>query len=131
MEQKHIVVVEDERPIQVYMQKLLTSAGYRVSVAPDGRIALKMVQNDRPDLVVMDLLMPGMDGYETCTMLRRTQKKYLPIVVCSARASEKDEVAAYQAGADAFVHKPVKPEELLGKIEELLKREVRPEGEQS
>jgi DNA-binding response OmpR family regulator len=131
MEQKHILVVEDERPIQIYMQKLLASAGYRVSIAPEGKIALKLAQNDRPDLVLLDLLMPGMDGYETCAMLRRSEKQRTPIIICSARASEKDEVAAYQAGADAFVHKPAKQEELLAKIKELIEREARGTGEQS
>jgi DNA-binding response OmpR family regulator len=128
MAKTHILVVEDEQPLQLYLQKLLTGAGYRVSVAPEGKVALKLARSDRPDLVVMDLLMPGMDGYATCAMLKRGEKQALPVIVCSVRASEKDEVAAYAAGADAFVHKPVSPEALLAKVRELLARAEPPAG---
>lgn len=120
MERKHILVVEDEAPVQLFLRKLLQNAGYRVSAAPEGRAALKLARENRPDLVVLDLLMPGMDGYATLAMLKRTDRHAAPVLVLSARAAEKDEKAAYAAGADAFLHKPVDGDVLLERIKALL-----------
>lgn len=120
MERKSILVVEDETPVQFFLQKLLVNAGYRVTAAAEGRAALKLAREDPPDLVVLDLIMPGMDGYATCAMLKRTGQNAAPVLVLSGRAAEKDEKAAYDAGADAFLLKPVDGEVLLEKIKSLL-----------
>ena len=120
MEQKHILVVEDEAPFQLFLQKLLQNAGYRVSAVPEGRAAIKRAREDRPDLVLLDLIMPGMDGYATCSMLKRADRRAAPVLVLSGRTTDKDEKAAYAAGADAFLRKPVDGDVLLERIRNLL-----------
>ncbi len=120
MERKHILVVDDDLPTLVYLQKLLLNARYRVTAVENSQKALKAVREDPPDLVLVDLIMPGMDGYALCTMLKRTERFKAPILVLSGRATEKDVQAATDAGAAAFLHKPVKSEELLAKIGELV-----------
>ena len=120
VERKHILVVDDDLSTLVYLQKLLLGAHYRVTAVENSNKALKSVREDMPDIVVLDLIMPGMDGYALCTLLRRTEKFKAPILVLSGRATEKDVQAATDAGAAAFLHKPVKSEELLAKVAELL-----------
>lgn len=120
VERKHILVVDDDLSTLVYLQKLLVNAHYRVTAVENSSKALKTVREDPPDLVLLDLIMPGMDGYALCTMLKRTERFKAPVLVLSGRATEKDVQAATDAGAAAFLHKPVKSEELLAKIGELL-----------
>jgi len=115
--------VDDDLSTLVFLQKLFLNARYRVTAVEDGRKALKVAREDRPDLVVLDLIMPGMDGYTLCSMLKRTEAFKAPIVILSGRTGEKDAQAAMDAGATAFVHKPVKSTELLTKVEELLAAE--------
>lgn len=115
--------MDDDLSTLVFLQKLFLNAHYRVTAVEDGRKALKVVRDDAPDLVVLDLIMPGMDGYTLCSMLKRTQAFKAPIVILSGRAGEKDAQAAMDAGATVFVHKPVKSKELLAKVEELLAAE--------
>jgi DNA-binding response OmpR family regulator len=102
------------------MQKLLVSAQYRVTVAPEGKTALRRVRTDPPDLVILDLLLPGMDGYSTLSLLKRGDKAKVPVLVVSGRSREQDEKAALDAGADAFLHKPVDAPELLAAVKRLL-----------
>ncbi len=120
MERKHILVVDDDLSTLVYLQKLFLNAHYRVTAVENSPKALKAVREDPPDLAILDLIMPGMDGYALCTMLKRSERFKAPILVLSGRATEKDVQAAIDAGAAAFLHKPVKSEELLAKVAELL-----------
>ena len=120
MERKHILVVDDDVSTLVLLQKLLLGAKYRVTAVEDGKKALKVVRDDPPDLAILDLIMPGMDGFTLCSMLRRTGSFKAPIVIFSGAASEKDVKQAMDAGATAFLHKPPKTDELLEKIAELL-----------
>jgi DNA-binding response OmpR family regulator len=113
-------VVEDERPTLTLIEKALGSAGYRVTGVLDGIAALKAAQTDPPELVLLDLVMPGVDGYGVCTLLKRDRNFHAPIVVLSGRNSEKDVKAAFRAGADAFLAKPIDRHALLAKISELL-----------
>ena len=120
MERRHILVVEDERPTLTLLEKILASAGYRVTGVLDGIAALKVAHTDPPDLVLLDLIIPGIDGYGVCALLKRDRTFRAPIVILSARTREKDTRAAFDAGADAFLAKPIDRQAMLAKISELL-----------
>jgi len=120
VERRHILVVEDERPTLTLLEKILASAGYRVTGVLDGIAALKVAHTDPPDLVLLDLIIPGIDGYGVCALLKRDRTFRAPIVILSARTREKDTRAAFDAGADAFLAKPIDRQAMLAKISELL-----------
>jgi two-component system KDP operon response regulator KdpE len=112
--------VDDEVPIQRALAPLLRSRGYDVDVAGSGTDALKAVTNRPPDLIVLDLGLPDLEGAEVCRRIRAVSG--VPIVVLSARAGENEKVAALDLGADDYVTKPFGPEELLARIRVALRR---------
>jgi two-component system response regulator MprA len=120
VERRHILVVEDELPALTLLEKILAAASYRVTGVRDGIAALKVTHTDPPDLVLLDLLIPGIDGYGVCALLKRDKTFHAPIVILSARTKEKDIKAALNAGADAFMAKPFDRHILLTRISELL-----------
>jgi two-component system response regulator MprA len=120
VERRHILVVEDERPTLTLIEKILTGAGYRVTGVLDGIAALKAVHSDPPDLVLLDLIIPGVDGYGVCVLLKRDRTFHAPIVVLTGRTNQKDIKAAFDAGADAVLPKPLDRTALLAKVGELL-----------
>lgn len=120
VERRHILAVEDELPTLTLLEKILASAGYRVTGVRDGLGALKVAHTDPPDLVLLDLIIPGIDGYGVCALLKRDKTFHAPIVILSGRTKEKDIRAAIDAGADAFMAKPFDRMALLAKISELL-----------
>jgi DNA-binding response OmpR family regulator len=120
MERRHILVVEDERPTLTLLEKILVGAGYRVTGVLDGIAALKVARADPPDLVLLDLIIPGIDGYGVCALLKRDRTFHALIAVLSGRTSEKDVKAAFDAGADAFLAQPIDRQAMLAKISELL-----------
>ena len=116
----HILLVDDEVSIQRTMTPLLRSRGYEVTVAGTAREALATVERDRPDLIVLDLGLPDMDGLDVC---RRVRARWdTPILVLSARGAERDKVAALDEGADDYVTKPFGPDELLARVRAALRR---------
>jgi two-component system KDP operon response regulator KdpE len=116
----HILLVDDEVSIQRTIVPLLRSRGYEVTVAENAREALASVEGERPDLIVLDLGLPDMDGLEVC---RRVRARWdTPIVVLSARGAEKDKVAALDEGADDYVTKPFGTGELLARVRAGLRR---------
>ncbi len=115
-----ILVVDDEPNIQAAVRPLLTSSGYEVISAMNGRAALDAVERQAPDVVVLDLGLPDIDGIEVCRLIR--EERSLPIIVLSARGAEKDKVHALDAGADDYVTKPFGSEELLARIRVALRR---------
>src|SRR6188474_133104 len=115
-----ILLVDDEVSIQRAVAILLESRGYHVDVAGTGTAALRMAEEQPPDLVVLDLGLPDLDGTEVCRQLRRTSKT--PIIVLSARAGEAEKVKALELGADDYVTKPFGPEELVARIRVALRR---------
>ncbi len=117
---KHILVFEDEPMAQRLLHAMLEPAGFRVTTAENGVAALEIVKNDRPDLVVCDIVVPGMNGIELITRLRRECDYKAPILVVSAHVLERYQQAALAAGADAFLAKPVEKAELLARVKELL-----------
>ncbi|MBP8275024.1 MAG: response regulator transcription factor [Acidobacteria bacterium] len=115
-----ILVVDDEPNIQATVRPLLASSGYEVISAMSGRAALDAVERQAPDVVVLDLGLPDIDGIEVCRLIR--EERSLPIIVLSARGAEKDKVHALDAGADDYVTKPFGSEELLARIRVALRR---------
>ena len=121
-----ILLVDDEVSIQRAMAPLLRSRGYMVSVAGTGREALDLFERERPDLVILDLGLPDMDGTAVCREVR--ERADTPILILSARGAEKDKVAALDHGADDYVTKPFGPEELMARVRAALRRSLGQEG---
>jgi two-component system KDP operon response regulator KdpE len=119
-QEPRILLVDDEASIQRAVEPLLQSRGYQVDVAGTGTQALKMFAERSPDLIVLDLGLPDIEGTEVCRRVRATSK--VPIVVLSARGAEVDKVNALDLGADDYVTKPFGPEELLARIRVALRR---------
>ena len=118
---KKILVVEDEAELTGAIQIRLEQAGYEVLLAYDGQQALEKARGENPDLIVLDLMLPKIDGFKVCRMLKFDEKyRKIPVVMLTARAQEKDETLGYEVGADAFITKPFKYQVLLSKIRELL-----------
>jgi two-component system KDP operon response regulator KdpE len=115
-----ILLVDDEPSIQRSLTPLLRSRGYDVDVAGSGRDALRLFAERRPELVVLDLGLPDVEGTEVCRRIRETAAT--PIIILSARGGEADKVAALDLGADDYVTKPFGPEELLARIRVWLRR---------
>ncbi len=123
MDRKRILVVDDEIYIVHILEFSLTMEGYTVLTASDGEEALKMIEQERPDLVVLDIMMPKLDGYEVCRRLRQDdQFGNLPVILLSAKGRPVDREAGLQAGADDYIAKPFSPRKLLEKIRTLLDR---------
>lgn len=115
-----ILLVDDEVSIQRAMAPLLRSRGYSVTVADNGRAALEAFERERPDLVILDLGLPDMDGAEVCRQVR--ERADTPILILSARGAEKDKVAALDQGADDYVTKPFGSEELMARVRAAIRR---------
>ncbi|MBN1439475.1 MAG: response regulator transcription factor [Anaerolineales bacterium] len=116
-----ILVVEDEEPIASFLRRGLTYEGYEVETVADGPSALSKARDSRPDLVVLDLMLPGMDGLEVCRRLR-TVHSSLPILILTARDSVSDRVQGLDAGSDDYMVKPFALAELLARVRALLRR---------
>ena len=128
---QHILVVDDERDIVELVRYNLVQAGYRVSAAADGQQAIDMVRRDRPDLVVLDLMLPLMPGTEVARLLRQDEKtRDIPIIMLTARGSEVDRVVGFELGADDYVVKPFSPRELVLRVQAILRREGRDDREE-
>lgn len=118
---KDILVVDDSRTEQVYLRNLLTRHGYRVRSAFDAEQAWRALEAQRPDLILMDVVMPGTNGFAlTRTIARHPAYGEVPIVICSSKRQETDRVWGLRQGARDYVTKPVDPALLLGKIEALV-----------
>ena len=122
MNKKRILVVDDEDEMVKAIQIRLERADYEVLVAYDGMEALDKAHREKPDLIILDLMLPKIDGYKICRMLKFDKKyKKIPIVMLTARARESDEKLGLETGADAYITKPFQHEVVLAKIKELLK----------
>lgn len=116
----HILVVDDELPIVELLSYNLKRAGYRVSIARDGEEALRLARQGQPDLIILDLMLPRLDGLEVCRILRR--ERDVPIIMLTARDSEIDRVVGLELGADDYVVKPFSVRELLSRVKSVLRR---------
>jgi two-component system KDP operon response regulator KdpE len=119
-----VLVVDDEPNILATLAPLLRARGYEVLTAMSGRAALETVELEKPDLIVLDLGLPDIDGVDVCRTIRETMN--IPIVVLSARGGEGDKVRALDIGADDYVTKPFGAEELLARIRASLRRSDAP-----
>jgi two-component system cell cycle response regulator DivK len=118
---KHILVVEDQEDNRQILRDLLSNAGYEMTEAVNGEEALAEVARQRPDLILMDIQLPVMDGYEATRRIRiNPDMKSLPIIAVTSYALAGDESKALAAGCDAYVTKPFSPRQLLAKIREYL-----------
>ena len=118
-----ILCVDDEPDILEILKYNLSNEGYQISTAKDGKIAVKKAKENHPNLIIMDIMMPNMDGIQACEILRSDESfNDTLIMFLTARGEDYSYVAAYEAGADDYVTKPVKPKILLSKVKGLLRR---------
>jgi two-component system response regulator MprA len=125
-----ILVVDDDRAVRESLRRSLSFNGYSVELAQDGVEALDLIATDRPDAVVLDVMMPRLDGLEVCRQLRSSGDD-LPILVLTARDSVSERVAGLDAGADDYLQKPFALEELLARMRALLRRTTPDDGNES
>ena len=120
---KKILIVEDEHDLIRLLKYNLEKEGFRVSYTTEGNLALAEIRRDEPDLVILDLMLPGIDGLEVCRQLRRHEKyASLPILMLTARGEEADRVVGLEIGADDYVTKPFSMRELIARVRALLRR---------
>lgn len=118
-----ILVVDDEEPILELLRFNLEKEGYQVCVAKDGQEALECVEKELPNLLVLDVMLPGMDGLEVCRILRLNPRfQQIPIIMLTAKGEEIDTVLGLELGADDYMTKPFSPRELLARIKARLRR---------
>jgi len=118
---KNILIIEDDRSAARLAQYTLQQVGYEVSLAYDGFEGLNKAIADRPDLIILDVMLPGLDGYEVCHRLReRTETAALPVLMISAKVRDEDRDIGIKVGADGYLAKPVEPSVILEKVESLL-----------
>ncbi len=123
MNKKKILLVEDEKVLIETVTLRLEAFGYEVISAYDGFEGLEKAKKEKPDLIILDLMLPKMDGYKVCGLLKAdTRYNKIPIIMFTARAQESDKKMGQDVGADAYITKPFEPQLLLEKIRELLKK---------
>jgi DNA-binding response OmpR family regulator len=115
-----VLVVDDERNIVQLVRLYLSKEGFEVDSAFDGKQALEKIHGHRPDLIVLDLMMPEMDGLTVCRELRKTSN--VPIIILTARTDDVDKVVGLELGADDYVTKPFNPRELVARVKAVLRR---------
>lgn len=119
-----ILVVEDERPMRTVLQDCLERQGYRVLLAEDGAAALELALREQPDLILLDIMMPRLDGLTVCAELRRLARA-VPVLMLTAKGATEDRVRGLDVGADDYLVKPFSREELLARVRALLRRASR------
>ncbi|MGE5248860.1 MAG: response regulator [Bacteroidota bacterium] len=115
-----VLVVEDEIALRETLAYTLKKEGYKVETAADGRAALEEARRSRPDLIVLDIMLPGLDGFEVCRILRREMS--MPILMLTARDDEIDRVVGLEVGADDYLTKPFSMRELVARVKAQLRR---------
>jgi two-component system, OmpR family, alkaline phosphatase synthesis response regulator PhoP len=120
-----ILVVEDERDIADLVKYHLEKAGFSARVVGDGKQALDLMARDYPDLLILDLMLPGLDGLEVCRRLRgNSATRSIPIIMLTARAEEVDRIVGLELGADDYIPKPFSPRELVARVKAVLRRTI-------
>ena len=121
--EKTALVVEDDKSVSQLIRLYLAQAGYKVISAEDGLVGLRMALEDTPDIVLLDLNLPGMDGIEVCRNVRKDSE--VPIIMVTARVDEDDRLTGLDLGADDYVSKPFSPRELVARVNAVLRRTSR------
>src|SRR5947199_3117030 len=116
-----ILIIEDELPMRTALKDCLESEGYRVLTAADGESGLKRALEEKPDLILLDIMMPKLDGYAVCAELRRLSDP-VPVLMLTAKGQVEDRVTGLDAGADDYLVKPFSTEELLARVRAMLRR---------
>lgn len=124
---KKILIVDDEIKITEVLQAYLEKAGYRTTVAHDGKNAIKLTETETPDLILLDLMLPDIMGEEVCQVIH--QKKDIPIIMLTAKVDESDMIAGLQCGADDYIVKPFSPRNVIARVEAVLRRVERSQPE--
>lgn len=124
MAQETILVVDDEANIRELARMYLEQDGYRVLIAVNGQMALDTIRQQNPDLVVLDLMLPGIDGWEVCRRIRASSR--LPILMLTARDDDIDKIVGLEMGADDYLTKPFNPRELVARVRAILRRAAAP-----
>ena len=120
MSVKKILVIDDSPTERHFLTEILSKNNYQVITAVNGEEGIEKARKELPDLILMDVVMPGLNGYQaTRTLTRDEQTKHIPIIVCTSKGQETDKIWGLRQGAADYVVKPVNPEELLKKIAEL------------
>ena len=118
---KRILITEDSPTILMLMKDALEEAGYTVITAVDGQEAIDKAKKEKPDLILLDLMLPKINGYKVCAMLKMSEDcANIPIIIVTARAAEEDKKLGSEVRADAYITKPYQHEAVLAKIKELL-----------
>lgn len=118
---KKILIIDDEPQLVEMLSMRLEANGYEVISANDGQEGLEKARNDAPDLLILDLMLPKIDGFKVCGLLKNDSRfKKIPIILFSAKAQEEDRKLGAEVGADVYMTKPFEPVSLLEKIKELL-----------
>ena len=118
---ERLLIIEDELPMRTALQDVLQAEGYRVLTAADGESGLKRALEEKPDLILLDIMMPKLDGYAVCAELRRLSNP-VPVLMLTAKGQVEDRVTGLDAGADDYLVKPFSTEELLARVRALLRR---------
>ncbi len=122
MSKKRILLVDDEESLVDMVKMRLEASGYEVIPAYDGPEGLELARKERPDLIILDLMLPKMDGYKVCGLLKKDSRYVdIPVIMLTARAQEEDLKLGQELGAEVYITKPFDPQALLSKIQELLK----------
>ncbi|MCU0651882.1 MAG: response regulator [Candidatus Omnitrophica bacterium] len=121
MAKKRILLVDDEKDLVEMVKMRLEASGYEIIPAYDGQEGLEKARKEIPDLIILDIMLPKMDGYKVCRLLKFDEKyKKIPIIMFSARAQESDQSTGKEVGADGYIVKPFEPVALVNKIQEFL-----------
>ena len=124
-----ILIVEDDQDIAELVGRYLSKAGYTIEMLASGREALRAIAANAPDLLVLDLMLPQVDGLEICRLVRANEKTAaIPIIMLTARGEESDRIVGLEIGADDYLSKPFSPGELVARVRALLRRVQRGEG---
>jgi len=121
MEERKILIIEDEKKIATTLKKGLTENGYHVDLAFDGLIGKRLFESNNYDLLILDINLPGMNGYELCKAIRNTNQ-HIPIIMLTAMNTTEDKIEGFDNGTDDYIIKPFEFKELLVRIRALLKR---------
>jgi DNA-binding response OmpR family regulator len=116
-----VLIVDDEEDIRLVLQARLETAGFQVRTAINGMEALDRIRSNPPDLVILDVMLPGIDGFGVCAMIKRDQRfSRIPVILLTARSQPQDRATGAALGADAHLLKPFRAEELLAEVRRLL-----------
>jgi two-component system alkaline phosphatase synthesis response regulator PhoP len=127
-----ILVVDDEHDIVEFIAYNLTKEGYEVCTAYNGKEAIEVAKREKPDLILLDVMMPVMDGIEACKLIKaRPELAKTFVVFLTARAEEYSEIAGFEAGADDYIAKPIKPKVLITRLQAILRRLNKPNAEEN